>query len=150
MLLDLTLPDKSGKRLIEEILTYTGNHCPVIVLTGYADVNFSKDTISIGVSDYLQKDELNALILYKSIIYAIERRRTTLQVEESEKKFSTLFNLSPQPMWVYEISSLQFVQVNRAAITSYGYSEEEFLTMKLPDISAFENITIEHNKHAER
>ncbi len=135
VLLDLTLPDKSGQQLVEDILKLPDLNCPVIVLTGYSDVDFSKTAIALGASDYLLKDELTAGFLYKSIIYAIERHRTTLRLEESEKKFSNLFNLSPQPMWVYDLDTLSFVQVNWAAIQNYGYSEAEFLEMKLADIS---------------
>ncbi len=134
VLLDLTLPDKSGKALIEAILQLPKLHCPVIVLTGFEDMSFSKGTIQLGVSDYLVKDQLSALVLYKSIIYAIERYKFTLQLEESEKKFSTLFELSPQPMWVYDIENLRFMQVNKASIDNYGYSEKEFLQMSLPDL----------------
>ncbi len=50
---------------------------------------------------------------------------------ESEEKYSNLFNLSPQPMWVFEISTLRFLQVNKAAVDLYGYSEQEFLAMTI-------------------
>jgi DNA-binding NtrC family response regulator len=69
ILLDLTLPDKSGQNLISEMLQITP--CPIIILTGYADIDFSINSISQGIMDYLLKDDLNAMTLYKSIIYAI-------------------------------------------------------------------------------
>lgn len=139
ILLDLTLPDKSGKDLIKEILPLTGQG-PLIVLTGYSDIDFSIQSISEGVSDYLLKDELNAASLYKSIIYCLERRKNVQQLRESEKRYSDLFRLNPQPMWVYDPISLKFVQVNKAAIDHYGYSEEEFLGMTILDIRPKEEI----------
>jgi PAS domain S-box-containing protein len=58
-----------------------------------------------------------------------------LQVlEESEKKYSDLFHLSPLPMWVFDIDDLRFLSVNAAAINHYGYTEQEFLTMTIRDI----------------
>ncbi|MBV8245985.1 MAG: EAL domain-containing protein [Candidatus Eremiobacteraeota bacterium] len=45
------------------------------------------------------------------------------------------FHGHPQPMWIYDIETLQFLDVNAAARQKYGYSREEFLSMRLPDIS---------------
>jgi FixJ family two-component response regulator len=60
-------------------------HCPIIILTGYADIDFSIQSISRGISDYILKDDLNANMLYKSIIYTIERKKSFLLIEELEK-----------------------------------------------------------------
>ena len=133
ILLDLSLPDKSGQELITEMLDEAKN-CPIVVLTGYVDIEFSITTISQGIIDYIIKDDLNSTILYKSIIYAIERKKTVAALQKSEKQFADLFNLSPQPMWVYEPETLKFIQVNEAAVMQYGYSEEEFLAMTILDI----------------
>nr|WP_315156333.1 PAS domain S-box protein [uncultured Flavobacterium sp.] len=141
ILLDLSLPDKNGEELINEIaLLYHG--IPIIVLTGYSDINFGIKSLSLGVSDYLIKDELDANILYKSIVYNIERRKTVLQLETSEKRYSDLFHLSPQPMWVYDIETLRFLDVNLAAEKHYGYSLQEFLGMTIKDIRPTEDIPI--------
>ncbi len=48
--------------------------------------------------------------------------------------FSVLFDHSPNPTWVYEIPSLRILKVNNAAITAYGYTEQEFLAMAITDI----------------
>nr|WP_315252906.1 PAS domain S-box protein [uncultured Flavobacterium sp.] len=141
VLLDLSLPDKSGEELINEIaLLYHG--IPIIVLTGYSDINFGIKSLSLGVSDYLIKDELDANILYKSIVYNIERRKIALQLETSEKRYSDLFHLSPQPMWVYDIETLRFLDVNLAAEKHYGYSLQEFLGMTIKDIRPSEDTPI--------
>ena len=115
--------------------------CPIIILTGYADIDFSIKSISQGILDYLLKDDLNATTLYKSIIYAIERKKTISELKESEKRYSDLFHLSPQPMWVLDPETFRFVQVNKATIELYGYSEEEFLNMTLMDIKQEEDIS---------
>src|SRR5580658_1159580 len=74
ILLDLTLPDKHGQDLILEML-HIASSCPIIILTGYGDIDFSVRSISQGISDYLIKDDLNVAILYKSITYSIERKK---------------------------------------------------------------------------
>jgi len=69
---------------------------------------------------------LNSHVLYKSITYAIERRKVISELEESKRRYSNLFHLSPQPMWLYDTETYEFLQVNVAAIEHYGYSEDEF------------------------
>jgi two-component system cell cycle sensor histidine kinase/response regulator CckA len=49
-------------------------------------------------------------------------------------KFRPLFEDSPLPMWIFDVKSLRFLEVNQAAIAHYGYSREEFLAMTLPDL----------------
>jgi len=139
ILMDLTLPDKAGDELVTEMVSFLP-HCPIVILTGYTDIDFSIQSIARGISDYILKDDLNANMLYKSIIYAIERKKSFLLIEESENRYSNLFHLSPQPMWLYDCETLKFIQVNKAAIDHYGYTEEDFLTMLITDIRAEEDV----------
>lgn len=62
------------------------------------------------------------------------------EVEQSERKYSNLFHLSPQPMWVYDLETYRFLDVNAAAINHYGYTREEFLSMTVMDIRPVEEI----------
>jgi PAS domain S-box-containing protein len=139
ILLDLTLPDKNGQDLINEML-HIALLCPIIILTGYDDIDFSAHSISQGISDYLIKDDLNAAIVYKSITYAIERKKTISHLEESEKRYSDLFHLSPQPMWVYESGNFHFIDVNNAAMKHYGYNLVEFLSMTMADLFSYDDM----------
>ncbi|HTE27686.1 PAS domain-containing sensor histidine kinase [Flavitalea sp.] len=139
ILLDLSLSDRSGESLIAEV-TSLGWDSVVIVLTGFSDMSFSVKSIALGAADYLMKDDINATTLYKSIIYNIERKKMNQQLTESEKRFSNLFQMSPQPMWVYDPVTLMIVQVNIAAINKYGYSEAEFLNLSIMDIRPEEDI----------
>ncbi len=141
ILLDLTLPDLSGESLIHEIMSI-GVRTPVIVLTGYTDFEFSIRSMSMGISDYILKDDLNSVSLYKSIIYNIERNRTLANLEDSEKRYSDLFHLSPIPMWVYDLDTLAFLDVNEAAVRHYGYTQEEFHRLTIRDIRPAEDIPI--------
>ena len=133
ILLDLSLPDKSGQPLVTEMLRIA-SVCPIIILTGYADIDFSIKSISQGIVDYLLKDDLNAITLYKSILYAIERKKAISELAASEKRYSDLFHFSPQPMCLYEQDSFRFTKINGAAVEQFGYSEEEFFQMTLLDL----------------
>ena len=139
ILLDLSLPDKSGEELLDEIVKVS-NSIPVIILTGYSDIAFGIKSLSLGIADYLLKDELTATSLYKSILYSIERKEVASHLKESEKRYRDLFHLSPQPMWLYDMETWEFLDVNQSAVKHYGYSKEEFLSMTVLEISPPEDV----------
>jgi PAS domain S-box-containing protein len=133
VLLDLSLPDKTGEELLTEITALCGS-IPVIVLTGYSDFSFGIKSLSLGSADYILKDELTPMMLYKSIMYALERKKAMHALAESEKKYSELFHLSPLPMFVFAVDNLAILNVNKSAIKHYGYTRDEFLSMTIEDI----------------
>lgn len=65
-----------------------------------------------------------------------ERKQAKQKLHESEEKYREMFQHNPQPMWIYNPETLEFVEVNRAAVSHYGYSEKEFKNMTLADIQA--------------
>jgi PAS domain S-box-containing protein len=58
----------------------------------------------------------------------------------SGERYRTLFALHPVPMWLYDPATLRFLDVNQAAISNYGYTREEFMTLTLKDIRPGEDI----------
>jgi PAS domain S-box-containing protein len=50
------------------------------------------------------------------------------------ERYRYLFLNSPLPALVYDLATLRFLVVNRAACLQYGYSEAEFLNMDVRDI----------------
>jgi len=48
--------------------------------------------------------------------------------------YRMLFEASPLPTWVYDAETLRFLAVNEAAVRHYGWSREEFLTMRITEI----------------
>ncbi|MBK6604006.1 MAG: PAS domain-containing protein [Leptospiraceae bacterium] len=52
----------------------------------------------------------------------------------------SFFTKNPIPMWVYDLATLQFLEVNEAATIVYGYSREEFLSMTIKDIRPSEDL----------
>ncbi|MCX6277568.1 MAG: PAS domain S-box protein [Bacteroidetes bacterium] len=53
---------------------------------------------------------------------------------EIENNYRLLFFNNPQPMIIFDLETLAFLEVNEAAVKSYGYSKEEFLKLNLKDI----------------
>ena len=64
---------------------------------------------------------------------------SSVPVEEAAD-FRALFQLNPQPMWFFDPNSLQFLEVNEAAVSHYGYSREQFLGMSLSELRPEEDV----------
>jgi len=73
-LLDYRLGGRDGLEFLREM---GGPECryPVIFLTGAGDYELDLEAMKAGVSDYLDKSEINPYLLERSIRYAMERRR---------------------------------------------------------------------------
>ena len=71
---------------------------------------------------------------------ASEKVGADAALKASEEKYKILFYNNPFPMWIYEVDSYAFIEVNEAAIKHYGYTREEFLTMTIKDIRPPEEV----------
>jgi PAS domain S-box-containing protein len=69
-----------------------------------------------------------------------DRKHIEEQLQASELRYRLLFKANPHPMWLYDIDTLRFLEVNDAAVHYYGYSREEFLSMSIKDIRPEEDI----------
>ncbi|ASV28980.1 response regulator [Maribacter cobaltidurans] len=128
ILLDIHLQDGSGLELIKKVLTYAKD-IPILILTGYTDVSIAQLSLQLGVYDFLVKDELNPNLLYKSIVFAVNRRQFISQIESERSNFEDLFNFSPQPMWLLDAYNYNVLNANLSAIEKYGYALEEYKKM---------------------
>jgi PAS domain S-box-containing protein len=66
----------------------------------------------------------------------------TQELYKSEQKYRHLFENNPMPMWVIDLETFSFLDVNEAAILHYGYSREEFLSMTALEIRPPEEVTL--------
>ena len=69
-----------------------------------------------------------------------DQRRAATALADSEASFRMLFANNPRPMWVWDIESHFFLEVNQAAVDHYGYSREEFLAKRVTDIRPEEDV----------
>ncbi|MDQ2862529.1 MAG: sensor histidine kinase, partial [Bacteroidota bacterium] len=46
--------------------------------------------LSLGIADYLLKDDINSTSLYKSILYSIERKKSIIALKEAETRYNNL------------------------------------------------------------
>ena len=64
---------------------------------------------------------------------AVDNARLYRGAHEANERYGMLFESNPQPMWVFDVDTLAFLEVNEAATRHYGYSRDEFLAMTIMD-----------------
>jgi serine phosphatase RsbU (regulator of sigma subunit) len=77
VLLDLNLPDANGIAALDHI-TKCDPDIPIVVLTGLNDEHFGVSALASGAQDYLVKGRVEAEMLRRALLYAIERKRAEL------------------------------------------------------------------------
>ena len=85
VLADLSLPDARGVETVRR-LRHKQPRVPLVVLTGLDDERSAVEMLQNGAQDYLVKDQGNGPILARAIHYAIERKRTELQLTEAKEE----------------------------------------------------------------
>ncbi|HEY9677553.1 MAG TPA: response regulator [Drouetiella sp.] len=73
LLLDLTMPESQGIKTFQTVQTKINSTIPVVVLTGSNEHAVAMEAVKLGAQDYLAKCDLNANLLVRSLLYAIER-----------------------------------------------------------------------------
>jgi two-component system cell cycle sensor histidine kinase/response regulator CckA len=79
-----------------------------------------------------------------------ERKRAEQALGQSEARYRLLFENNPSPMWVYDLSTHQFLLVNTAAVRHYGYTAAQFNGMRVDDITTPNELLsggIHHSTH---
>ncbi len=64
-----------------------------------------------------------------------EQKKTLRALEESEARFRIIFETAADPIFLNDMETGRFLDVNRAACRHLGYEKEAFLKMKISDIN---------------
>ncbi|MEZ5220529.1 MAG: response regulator [Ilumatobacteraceae bacterium] len=121
VVLDPNLPDSTGLDTLHEIRRRDAR-VPIVVLTGMESREFHAAAIGAGAEDSIAKDEPQASLLARSVLYAIERRRAISRSREAE----SLIAASPDAIMVVDTDGVvQFV--NDAAVELFGRARDELL-----------------------
>lgn len=120
-------------------------HIPVIFLTSPLNEDTAVECMKAGAADYITREHINRL--GKAVLIAIdesekkeENIKNTDSLVSSAEVYHSMFAYNNQPMFVFDIDTLFFLEVNNAALEQYGYTREEFLAMTLKEISPVEDI----------
>ncbi len=88
VLLDLGLPDSEGLGTFAAVQAHAAD-LPIIVLTGLDDQAVAERAVREGAQDFLVKGQVPAVLLCRSVRYAIERKRAEKTLRELEFRART-------------------------------------------------------------
>jgi CheY-like chemotaxis protein len=93
-ILDLSLPDASGLEALH-VLRGLSAELPIIVLTGFDDLQVGLSAIRDGAEDYLVKNFVDGDSLQRAIRYAMERRRLSVELATRPAPMATPVLVAP-------------------------------------------------------
>ncbi|MBI1184107.1 PAS domain S-box protein [bacterium] len=73
------------------------------------------------------------VLLSATLIYFLAKHYIN-KFTEKEADYFMLFKNNPNPMWIYDVESKRFLEVNETALQVYGYTKDELLKMTIFDI----------------
>ncbi|MGE3526657.1 MAG: PAS domain S-box protein, partial [Gemmatimonadales bacterium] len=66
---------------------------------------------------------------------ALRTAQLILNLRDAERRYATLFDQVPAPVWLYDLETLRIHSANQAAVKRYGWNGGEFALMHLPELS---------------
>ncbi|ABA24350.1 PAS/PAC sensor hybrid histidine kinase [Trichormus variabilis ATCC 29413] len=135
-LVDYRLGSRSGLELLREAIA-DGCTSPIILLTGQGDAEIDIEAMKAGAVDYLEKNQLNAPLLERSILYAIERK----QIEKKIREQAALLDIANDAIFVQDLDG-NVLFWNEAAARLYGWQKAEAINNKIQNLWQEKNLAL--------
>ncbi len=108
--LDLTLPDSVGIATFRQIKAGMPS-VPVVILTGNEDERLALEALREGAQDYLLKSEISPILISRSILYAVERKRIESELKRSKANNEALIENTKDSIWAVD-AQLNYITLN--------------------------------------
>ncbi|AFZ03390.1 response regulator [Calothrix sp. PCC 6303] len=127
-LIDYRLGEIDGLELLRQAIA--GGCCaPIILLTGRGDRAIDLEAMKAGAADYLEKSQLNAALLERSIRYAVERKRSERKIREQ----AALLDVATDAIFVCDLE-YKILFWNQAAQKLYDWESQEAVGKKISEL----------------
>lgn len=144
--LDTDLIEKAAN-LTNQINQHQLSACGLYPLADYRQEMIGLFTVYLQSSRVFTPAENSTLKRAKFLLTHILQDHLAMGVlRKSEEKYRDLFQLHPLALWLYDVETCRFLDVNEAAIRQYGYSRAEFLGMTIRDIRPEEDLKLLEEK----
>lgn len=127
-LLDYRLGAENGLELLKSSIEY-GCSSPIILLTGRGDRDIDIEAMEAGAADYLEKSQLNAPLLERSIRYALGRKQTEQKIREQ----AALLDVATDAIFVRDLDN-KILYWNKAAERLYGCHKNEAIGREIAEL----------------
>ncbi|PMB48736.1 hybrid sensor histidine kinase/response regulator [Fischerella thermalis CCMEE 5201] len=127
-LVDYRLGDGNGLELLREAIA-RGCTAPIIFLTGQGDREIDIEAMKAGAADYLEKSQLAAPLLERSIRYALERKQNEQKIREQ----AALLDVATDAIFVQDLDG-KILFWNKAAEHLYKCKKEEAIGKKASEL----------------
>ncbi len=124
-LLDYRLGDRTGIDLLDQAQRL-GGKTPTILLAGQSAREIDLAATEAGAADFLDKAEITAPLLERTVRHALRHARVQADLRESEQRYRALVDHNPHAVYGFDLEA-NFIAVNRATELITGYSTEELL-----------------------
>ena len=104
ILLDLHLPDTKGLDGFKHV-SGAAPGVPVIILTNCNEERTAASAVRSGAQDYLVKREVNAALLHRAILYAIERQSAEQALLKVKERYALAVAGANDCIWDWDATS---------------------------------------------
>jgi len=127
---DYIMPRFSGLAALE-LLRQSGRDLPFIVISGTVGEDVAVETMRAGAHDYLMKENLTRLVPavrreLREVTERREHRQADEALKESERRFRTLSEASPQGVFLHDNAG-KCLYINSCGSEITGYSSAEMV-----------------------
>lgn len=130
---DYQLPDGDGLELLREINSMDSPP-PVIMITAQGDESTAADSIRLGASGYVVKDQRLYITLPEIVRETLDRQTVKRALQESEEKYRTLYESSMDGISAVDLDG-RIIECNSAFERMLGYTFDELKELSFLDIT---------------
>ena len=135
---DYQMPDRDGLDLLRHLRIEKENYIPFIIFTGQSREEVAIEALNLGANQFIQKG-VDIKAQYNLLARIINQEYLNYQTQEnlkiSLKNFQKLFEKSMDAIFLFDMDSRMFIEVNQNAVNLLGYTKQELLRMSVNDIN---------------
>ncbi|HNX80618.1 MAG TPA: response regulator [Candidatus Omnitrophota bacterium] len=125
LILDLGLRDSQGIETLKSLCSFV-RHIPIVVLTMLADERIGLEAMQEGAQDYLVKTQVDAPLLSRALLYAIERAKTQDELRSASREWDMTFNAITDSIMLID-KDYRIKRVNKATFVMFDLPQQDIV-----------------------